>query len=70
SYWPYRQSFTADEYFLTNAAVSYKRDNWRAALNIRNLFDIDHIESAGRTRTLGIGPGEPFTLVGSFSIEF
>ncbi|MEM6839812.1 MAG: TonB-dependent siderophore receptor [Cyanobacteria bacterium P01_C01_bin.120] len=63
-------SFTADEYFLTNAAISYKRDNWRAALNIRNLFDVDYIESAGRTRTIGIGPGEPFTLIGSFSIEF
>ena len=63
-------SFTADDYFLTNAAVSYQRNNWRAALNIRNLFDVDYIESAGRTRTIGISPGEGFTLVGSFSIEF
>ena len=63
-------SFTADGYFLTNAAVSYERDNWRAALNIRNLFDVDYIESAGRTRTLGISPGEPFTLIGSFAIDF
>ncbi|MEM1254642.1 MAG: TonB-dependent receptor [Cyanobacteria bacterium P01_H01_bin.21] len=63
-------SFTADEYFLTNAAVSYKRDNWRAAFNIRNLFDVDYIESAGRTRTIGISPGEGFTLIGSFSLEF
>ncbi|MEM1256792.1 MAG: TonB-dependent receptor [Cyanobacteria bacterium P01_H01_bin.21] len=63
-------SFTADDYFLTNATVSYKRDNWRAAFNIRNLFDIDYIEAAGSTRTSGIDPGEPFTIVGSFSIEF
>ncbi|MBE7385520.1 MAG: TonB-dependent siderophore receptor [Leptolyngbya sp. SIO1E4] len=63
-------TFTADGYFLTNAAVSYRRDNWRAALNIRNLFDVDYIESAGRTRRVGIGPGEPFTLIGSFAIEF
>ena len=63
-------TFTADGYFLTNAAVSYQRDNWRAALNVRNLFDIDSIESAGRTRLIGISPGEPFTLIGSFSIEF
>ena len=63
-------TFAADDYFLTNAAVSYKRDNWRAALNIRNLFDVDFIESAGRTRLIGIGPGEPFTLIGSFSVEF
>ena len=63
-------TFTADGYFLTNAAVSYRRNNWRAALNIRNLFDVDYIESAGRNRVLGIGPGEPFTVIGSFSIDF
>jgi iron complex outermembrane receptor protein len=63
-------SFTADGYFLTNAAVSYERDNWRAALNIRNLFDVDYIETTGTNRTFGIIPGEPFTLIGSFSIEF
>ncbi|MEM6521272.1 MAG: TonB-dependent receptor [Cyanobacteria bacterium P01_C01_bin.70] len=63
-------SFTAEDYFLTNAAVSYQRDNWRAALNIRNLFDVDYIEAAGTSRTSGIDPGEPFTLIGSFAIEF
>ncbi|MEM6840213.1 MAG: TonB-dependent siderophore receptor, partial [Cyanobacteria bacterium P01_C01_bin.120] len=63
-------TFTADGYFLTDAAISYSHDNWQAALNIRNLFNVNYIESAGRTRTLGIGPGEPFTLIGSFSIEF
>ncbi|MEM6840514.1 MAG: TonB-dependent receptor, partial [Cyanobacteria bacterium P01_C01_bin.120] len=63
-------SFEVEDYFLTNAAVSYERDNWRAALNIRNLFDIDYIESASNSRGFGIAPGEPFTLIGSFSIEF
>ena len=63
-------SFTAEDYFVTNAAISYERDNWRVALNIRNLFDVDYIESAGRSRGFGISPGEPFTLIGSFSIEF
>ena len=63
-------SFEADSYFLTNAAVSYERDNWRAALNIRNLFDVDYIESTGVNRTFGIAPGESLTLIGSFAIEF
>ena len=36
-------SFEVDSYFITNAALSYRRDNWRAALNARNLFDIDYI---------------------------
>ncbi|HCF25640.1 MAG TPA: hypothetical protein DEV81_00080, partial [Cyanobacteria bacterium UBA11049] len=26
-------------YFRTDAAIFYRRDNWRAAINIRNLFD-------------------------------
>ncbi|MEM0981118.1 MAG: TonB-dependent siderophore receptor, partial [Cyanobacteria bacterium P01_H01_bin.58] len=63
-------TFEVDRYFLTNAAVSYERDNWRAALNIRNLFDVDYIESTGVNRTFGIAPGESFTLIGSFAIEF
>lgn len=62
-------SFQLDDYFLTNAAISYKRDNWQAGLNIRNLFDIDYIESTSGGRR-NIYPGEDFTLIGSFSIEF
>ncbi|MEM6715418.1 MAG: TonB-dependent receptor [Cyanobacteria bacterium P01_C01_bin.147] len=34
-------SFTVAEYFLTNAAIGYQRDNWRAGLNFRNLFGIE-----------------------------
>ncbi|MEM9808866.1 MAG: TonB-dependent receptor, partial [Cyanobacteria bacterium P01_D01_bin.56] len=62
-------SFMLDDYFLTNAAISYKRDNWQAGLNIRNLFDINYIESTSGGRR-NIYPGEDFTIVGSFSIEF
>mgnify|MGYP001799987478 CR=1 FL=1 len=62
-------SFMLDDYFLTNAAISYKRDNWQAGLNIRNLFDINYIESTSGGRR-NVYPGEDFTLVGSFSIEF
>ena len=63
-------SFQLDNYFLTNAAVSYERDNWRAALNIRNLFDIDYIEGSRNSRSFGVSPGEGLTLIGSFSIDF
>ena len=62
--------FVLDSYFLTNAAISYQRDNWQAAINIRNLFDVDYIEGARNSRTFGISPGAGFTLIGSFSIEF
>ena len=63
-------SFKLDSYFLTNAAISYQRDNWQAGLNFRNLFDVNYIESAENSRTGEINPGEGFTVVGSVSIEF
>ncbi|MEM9807402.1 MAG: TonB-dependent receptor, partial [Cyanobacteria bacterium P01_D01_bin.56] len=63
-------SFTLEDYFLTNAAVSYQRDDWEIGLNIRNLFDQDYIESSENRRTSEVNPGEGFTLIGSFSINF
>ena len=65
-----RSSFTLDSYFLTNAAISYKRDNWQAGINIRNLFDVDYITNARNGRTANIPVGEGFTIIGSFSIKF
>lgn len=63
-------SFEVDSYFLTNAAVFYRRNNWQVRLNIDNLFDVDYIESVGRDRTRFIYPGEPFTIRASVSVEF
>ena len=63
-------SFTLEDYFLTNAAVSYQRDDWEIGLNIRNLFDQDYIESSENRRTSEVNPGEGFTLIGSISINF
>ena len=62
-------SFEVDSYFLTNAAVFYQRDNWRAALNFRNLFDVDYIAGTS-LRERGNDRGEPFTVLGSISIKF
>ncbi|MGD1903860.1 MAG: TonB-dependent siderophore receptor [Geitlerinemataceae cyanobacterium] len=63
-------SFSVDDYFLTNAVIAYDKDNWRAAVNFRNIFDIDYIETAGNSRARGIHAGQGFTVIGSFSIEF
>ncbi|MGD1937090.1 MAG: TonB-dependent siderophore receptor [Cyanophyceae cyanobacterium] len=62
-------TFEVDSYFLTNAAISYSRNNWNAGVNIRNLFDVDYINTTSGGRA-SIYPGEDFTIVGSFSIEF
>jgi iron complex outermembrane recepter protein len=62
-------SYTLPSFLRTDAALFYKRNNLRLAINIRNLFNQDYIESVafGRSR---ITPGEPFTIIGSISYEF
>jgi iron complex outermembrane recepter protein len=67
---PLPNSFEVDSYFLTNAAIFYRRNNWQASLNIDNLFDVGYIESLGFSRTYGILPGDPFTVRASVSVEF
>lgn len=61
--------FELDNYFLTNARVFYRRDNWRFALNGKNLFDVDYIAASNNSRTSGLELGAPFTIVGSISID-
>ncbi|BAZ20905.1 ferrichrome iron receptor [Kalymmatonema gypsitolerans NIES-4073] len=55
-------------YTRTDAAIFYKRNNFRAALNVRNLFDVDYFVSAqNRNRII---PGEPLTVLGTISWQF
>lgn len=61
-------SFRVPSYVRTDASLFYRRDNWRAGINLRNLFDIDYIEATD-TRSR-ITPGAPFTIIGSVSVEF
>ncbi|MEM6502280.1 MAG: TonB-dependent siderophore receptor [Cyanobacteria bacterium P01_C01_bin.89] len=63
-------TFELDSYFLTNAAIAYRRDNWRAAVNFRNLFDVDYIAGTISGNRFAIFPGAGFSVVGSFSITF
>lgn len=66
----FQNSFNLDSYFLTSVAIAYQRDNWRFGLNFQNIFDVNYISGTPRTRTRGIQPGEPFTVIGSISYEF
>ncbi|WP_375479815.1 TonB-dependent siderophore receptor [uncultured Nostoc sp.] len=63
-------SFQVDSYLTTNAAIFYRRNNWRFALNFKNLTDVNYIESVSNLRGGGNIFGEPFTLVGSISVQF
>jgi iron complex outermembrane recepter protein len=61
-------SFQLDDYFRTDAALYYRRDDLNLALNFKNLFDVDYIESADDD--LRVFPADPFTVVFSASYKF
>jgi iron complex outermembrane receptor protein len=62
-------TFSLDSYFLTNAAIFYRRNNWNFAVNFKNIGNVDYGSGTpiGNTR---IGVGEPFTVIGSVSVKF
>lgn len=61
-------SFTIPGYTRFDAAVYYNRHNFRAALNIKNLFDTKYF--AGSQGRLSVIPGAPFELQGTISWQF
>ncbi|HEY9767140.1 MAG TPA: TonB-dependent receptor [Coleofasciculaceae cyanobacterium] len=62
-------TFTLPSYVRTDAALFYRQDNWQANLNFQNLFDVDYIRSSETFRE-AVRPGDPFTVIGSVSVEF
>ena len=62
-------SFELPDYLRTDAAIYYRRDDFNAAINIRNLFNTDYFRSS-YGYTLGLERGAPFTIIGSISWDF
>ncbi|MBW4614762.1 MAG: TonB-dependent siderophore receptor [Desmonostoc vinosum HA7617-LM4] len=62
-------SFILPSYVRADAALFYQRDNWKAAINLRNLFDTEYFLGTDGGR-LQIQPGAPLSVSGTFSIEF
>jgi len=60
-------TFEIPGYLRTDAALFYRRDQFRAALNIKNLFDIDYFASAGFGTVF---PGDPRSVEFSLGWEF
>ncbi|MEH1766724.1 MAG: TonB-dependent siderophore receptor [Nostoc sp.] len=58
-------TFELPSYFRTDATIFYKRDRFRAAINFKNLFNVDYFESA--TNRVNVFPGEPFLVQGTIS---
>jgi iron complex outermembrane recepter protein len=61
-------SFQLDDYLRTDAALYYRGDGFKAAINVRNIFDTDYARSADGTTY--IRRGAPFSITGSISWEF
>lgn len=60
--------FTLRDYLRTDAALYYKRNGFKAGINVRNLFDTDYVDlSYDRTY---IQRAKPFTITGSINWEF
>lgn len=60
------EQFILPSYVRTDASVSYKRNNWRAALNFKNIFNVKYYESNDYLTF----PQAPFTVQGTISFEF
>ena len=61
-------SFELPSYFRTDAAIFYERDRFSAALNIRNLFDIEYYPTASSINRVDVGA--PLTVQGTLSWRF
>ncbi|MEM6612881.1 MAG: TonB-dependent siderophore receptor [Cyanobacteria bacterium P01_C01_bin.72] len=60
-------SFTVPDYFRTDAALFYEKSNFKAQLNVENLFDVRYFESS--KDEFRINPGAPFTISGTVTLE-
>lgn len=61
-------TFNLPSYWRTDAALFYRRDRLRLALNVQNLFDIDYFEGARDINRVIVGA--PLTISGTISWEF
>ncbi|GAB4190173.1 MAG: TonB-dependent siderophore receptor [Coleofasciculaceae cyanobacterium] len=61
-------TFELPGYTRTDASIFYRRDRWKAAVNVKNLFGVDYFENAISRNS--VSPGAPFTILGTVSISF
>jgi iron complex outermembrane receptor protein len=61
-------TFTLPSYFRTDAALFYRRDNWRAQVNVENLFNINYFVSSDEFAA--VNPGAPLSVSARFAVEF
>ncbi len=60
------EPFILPSYVRTDALIAYKRDNWQAALNFKNIFNVKYYESNDYLTF----PQPPFSVQGTISVTF
>jgi TonB-dependent siderophore receptor len=60
-------AFSIDDYFTLDAMVSYRKDDWRLSLHLKNLTDRAY-ETRGYSGS-AVLPGNPFTLYGAVELS-
>jgi len=60
-------TITLPSYVRTDAALFYRRNNYRVELNIKNLFDTKYYEDV---EAYAVRPGAPLTILGKISVQF
>ncbi len=63
-------TFRLGSYLTADAAIFYKKDDWRFALNFKNIADTKYVESGFGLATSANNFGDPFTVIGSVGVEF
>lgn len=63
-------TFRLGSYLTADAALFYKKDDWRFALNFKNIGDVKYVESGFGLRESANNYGDPFTVVASVSVKF
>jgi ABC-type microcin C transport system permease subunit YejE len=51
-----------------NSTIFYRRDNWKAAINFKNIFNADYSNSPFANTRIDVG--EPLTVIDSLSVNF
>jgi iron complex outermembrane recepter protein len=63
-------TYRLGSYLTADAAIFYKRDDWRFALNFKNIGDAKYVESSFGLPSSANNFGDPFTIQATASWQF
>jgi iron complex outermembrane recepter protein len=63
-------TFVLGSYLTLDAALFYKKDDWRFALNFKNIGDVKYAESSFGLPSSANNYGDPFTVTAAVGLTF